>query len=198
MDMNSLISLSANSIISDSLFYATKFMGFGWAQAIMTIVAAAIAAAASVYAGMASYEASKKQSKMIQADKEMRKKERAEKTRKLAGEQRASFLASGISLTGEGTAEAMLGETYDFGKEEVANIDEYYSKRQEQVLAKGRTDYNLGLLAGVSGVATSFAMNMGKGNDTAGYKPKKVEPKARTMQKQGASGVENTEGYIGL
>jgi len=138
---------------------------------VAMVVAASVAAASSYYAGQEAKKQSKRQSAMLESDKRMRQKERARKTKKLAGKQRASFLASGISLTGEGTAEAMLGETYDFGKEEVQNIGEYYSKQQENVLAKGRTDYNLGLLGAVSGVSTSVAMGAGK-TQAAPYKGK--------------------------
>lgn len=195
--MSSFIDFGINSGMMDSVFYVTKFMGFGWAGMVITIIAAVVAAAASVYAGVASYEASKQQSQMMEDDKVMRKKERAEKTRRIAGAQRASFLASGISLTGEGTPEAMLGETYDFGIEEVKNISEHYSKRQEMVLAEGRKDYNLALLAGFSGAATSMGMSMGKGMDRTPYKEPAKTPKVRTLKGKGIGGLGDTEGTLG-
>jgi len=147
---------------------------------ISLVVAAAVAAGTSYYAGVESKKSSKRQAAMLESDKQRRQKERALRTRRLASGQKASFLASGISLTGEGTAATMLDETFTFGKEEIENIGEKYSKQQEAVLAKGRSDYNLGLVGLFTGVSTTAGMIADK---TSGWKaPKDVKAPSETRK----------------
>jgi len=136
----------------------------GWVMVIAMVVSAAVSATSSYYAGQESKKQSKRQAQMLEVDKQRRQKEIARKTKKLAGSQRASFLASGISLTGEGTAESVLGETYAFGKEDIENIGERYSNQQENVLAKGRSDYNAGLLSAAGDIAGGISGIAGMGS----------------------------------
>jgi len=139
----------------------------GWIMVIAMVVSAAVSAASSYYAGVESKNQSKRQSQMLEADKNRRQKEIARKTKKMAAGQRASFLSSSISLTGGGTADSVLGETYDFGAEDIKNVGEAYTNQQEAVLAKGRSDYNMGLLSATTAVATGVAGVAGAGSPSS-------------------------------
>ena len=143
----------------------------GWVMIIAMVVSSAVSAYSSYQAGVESRKQSQRYAEALEADKKRRQKDIARKTRKLAGHQKASFLASGISLTGDDTAGEVLGETYDFGMEDIKNVGEAYTNKQEQVLAKGRSDYNAGLLgavsAGASGIA-GIAGGLGGGGTTGG------------------------------
>jgi len=144
----------------------------GWVMIIAMVVSSAVSAYSSYQAGVESRKQSQRYAEALEADKKRRQKDIARKTRKLAGHQKASFLASGISLTGDGTAGEVLGETYDFGMEDIKNVGEAYTNKQEQVLAEGRSDYNAGLLgavsAGASGVAGVAGSIGGLGSTSGG------------------------------
>jgi hypothetical protein len=117
-----------------------------------------VGAGLSVAGGIAAQERSKKQARAIKKEAEIKMRERGRAAKKLAGHQRASFLASGISLTGEGTAQATTGETYDFGIQDIGLMRENAETRRKNVLSQGRTQFISGLAQGALSLATTFAL----------------------------------------
>ena len=116
---------------------------------IASLVMAAAAAAAK---GVSSYMTAKAQSKQLAAEGTERAKARDKRTKMLAASQKASFLSSGISLTGdeESTSGAVIGETYKHGLEDVETIKSSYNSRIKDVMAGGRMALVSGLVLGVS------------------------------------------------
>jgi hypothetical protein len=115
-----------------------------------------VSVSASVAGDIAAKERSEKQAEALKLENEIRTKEKARQVKKMAGQQRASFLSSGISLTGEGTAQDVIGETYQFGQEDIDLMSRNTQTQMENVLSRGRTEFLGGLGKGAMGLASTF------------------------------------------
>jgi hypothetical protein len=115
-----------------------------------------VSAGASVAGGVAAKKRSEKQAEALKLENEIRTKEKARQVKKTAGQQRASFLSSGISLTGEGTAQDVLGETYQFGLEDIDLMNRNTKTNMENVLSKGRSEFIGGLGKAALGLTSTF------------------------------------------
>lgn len=94
--------------------------------AFIAVGVAAIGLATSVTMGIMSARNQRAAAKRQLEARSLQAKQQAEnrirQIRKLAASQKSSFLASGIALTGEGTTDAVISETYDIGQADVDNI----------------------------------------------------------------------------
>ncbi len=107
--------------------------------------------------------AAKKQQQALQQQGTIQARQRAKGIKALAGSQKASFMQSGISLTGEGTTQALLDETYDTGIEDIGQIKSNTKAGVSNVWSKARS--------GMIGDLTSFALNTGLSMATMGAGP---------------------------
>lgn len=113
-------------------------MSFAWTA----IAVAVVGAATSIGMGMASARNQKKaaraQLEAASMQAKIKAEERIKLTRKYAAQQKSSFMASGISLTGDGTADAVISDTYDIGIADVENIKKYGAVQGENISATAR------------------------------------------------------------
>jgi hypothetical protein len=113
-------------------------MSFAWTA----IGVAIVGAATSISLGMASAsnqrKAARKQLEATAMQTKVKADERIKQIRRLASQQKSSFLASGISLTGDGTPDAIISETYDVGMADVENIKKFGSVQGENISATAR------------------------------------------------------------
>ena len=133
-----------------------------------TLALAAAGIATSVTLGAMSaagqQKSAKAQMRAIETRDKIKAKERVKSIKKLAGQQRSSFLSSGIAL-GEGTTQDVIGETYATGIEDIQNIKEYGVAQGETIQAKLRSDMlsTYGKMASdVTGYATSMSGALGQ------------------------------------
>jgi hypothetical protein len=120
-------------------------------------VTATLLVAGLTMSGMAaasSYKNSKNQAKAIAAEGDIKAKERAKHTLALAGKTKTSFLTSGISLTGDGTTQNMLDDTYNVGLEDISQIKQNYNQSAKNTMGAARSK----LLADIGMMAMSAAM----------------------------------------
>ena len=125
--------------------------------AVTAVVVAAAATGASMYS---SYKSAGAQEEALLKESELKTQERAKQTKKLAAAQRVSFLTSGISLTGEGTPETLISETYRVGKEDIGLIREKYGAQIKNVWSQTRTKMISDISSFAMGAATGTAGNV--------------------------------------
>jgi hypothetical protein len=140
--------------------------GVTTAALIASLVMSAAAAAAQ---GISSYMTAKAQSKALAAEGTERARQRDLRTKALAANQKASFLSSGIVLSGDQgeTSGFVVNETYQHGVEDVGRIKSVYNERIKDTMAGGRMALISGLLLGVSFGAKAYA-SVGDIPDTKG------------------------------
>jgi len=127
------------------------------------IALGAASAGLSIAGGVAAQERSEKQAEAIALEGKIKANERAKQVRRLASQQKVSFLSSGIALTGEGTPMSVLGETFQFGAEDIDLITQNYQTQVENVLSRGRSEFLTGLGQGITGFAGTIAPLFGPG-----------------------------------
>ncbi len=112
--------------------------------------------------------AAKSKAQALKEQGTLKAKERVKSTRALAGKQKASFLHSGISLTGEGTPQALIGETFDVGLEDIKQIQKNTGRGVSNIWSKARS----GMLSDLGGFAMTVGMSAvsmgGLGSSVAG------------------------------
>ena len=114
--------------------------------------------------------AAKSQSQALKEQGTLKAEERAKTTKRLAGKQKASFLQSGISLTGEGTPQALIGETFDVGLEDIKQIQKNTGRGVSNIWSKARS----GMLSDLGGFAMTVGMagvGMGLGGAASASSP---------------------------
>jgi len=113
------------------------------------------------------YETSEDQANALAREGNQKAEQRAIQARKLAGQQKASFVSSGISITGtEGTAGFILKDTYKTGLEDVNQIKENYNTKSGSVMSMARAQ----LMSDMSKMAMT-ASGLGGGGGAAGATP---------------------------
>lgn len=137
--------------------------------AITALAIAGIGIATSLTLGAISLRNQKKAARAQLDAQAMQAKSAAEQRikgiRKLAASQRASFLHSGIALTGEGTPDDLLSETYDTGIADVENILQQGQVRGDAIHSQARAKMlsTYGQMASdVSSYASMAVGGMGK------------------------------------
>lgn len=119
------------------------------------------------YQGYQEYDNAEDQANAAVRQGQKEAQEAKEATTTLAGQQKASFLASGFTL--EGTPQVMLSETYSKGKEDVTDIKEYYNSMSKSYMSQGRTAFIKGLTsAGITLATTAVGINSLGAAGTAG------------------------------
>lgn len=101
-----------------------------------------LALAAVVLSGLkmwSTYSQASGQTKALKREANIKAGERAKSTKTLAAKQKVSFLSSGISLTGEGTPQALIGETYNIGLEDIRQSGQNYASKIKNVWGAART-----------------------------------------------------------
>lgn len=119
-------------------------------------ITATLMVASLAMSGMAaasSYKNSKNQAKAIAAEGDMKAKERAKQTLALAGKTKTSFMTSGISLTGDGTTQNMLDDTYNVGLEDISQIKQNYNQSAKNTMGAARSK----LLSDIGGMVMGAA-----------------------------------------
>lgn len=119
--------------------------------AYTALAVAVVGIATSVTLGAMSLRNQRKQARAqqeaLKMQTEVQAKDRIKQIRKLASSQKASFLSSGIALTGEGTPDALFSDTYDTGIADVESMvkygavkgkDLYYGARAKQLQTYGQ------------------------------------------------------------
>lgn len=134
------------------------------------IIGAGVLTGASVIGGMKAADA---QAKQIVRQGEAQARSEARKTKLLAGEQRASFLSSGLTL--EGTPMDFINETYNTGIQDTRQILDNARAQSKNVVKQAR-NAAIGQIAG-------FAMSAATMGATSG---------ASAASSAGTTGVTNT------
>lgn len=87
------------------------------------------------------YENAEDQANALAREGALKAKERDKQTRRLAGQQKSSFLSSGISLEGvDGTVNAILSDTYKTGLEDVDLIKKNYNNASKSTIGQARAN----------------------------------------------------------
>ena len=128
-------------------------------------ITATLMVASLAMSGMAAasaYKNSKNQAKAVAEQGAMKARERAKQTQMLASKQKTSFLSSGISLTGEGTAEAMVQDTYDTGLADINQIKSNYNQQSSNIMSAARSKLlsdvgKMGMSVAMAGVGGAFS-----------------------------------------
>ena len=108
------------------------------------------------------YENAEDQANAVAREGALKAREREKKTLKLAGKQKASFAASGISLTGdEGLFGTFLNDTYDTGMEDINLIKENYNTRAGSVMSGARSQL-IGDLGKIALTVSSLGSGLSK------------------------------------
>ena len=140
-------------------------MSFG----ITAIVTAIAGIATSISLSVASISQQRKAAKAQLQAQSMQAKvssdQRIKQIRRVASQQKASFLSSGISLTGDGTPDAVISETYQTGIEDVENIRNYGATMGASVSANARAKM-LSTYGQLASDVSSFASSAFKGAGT--------------------------------
>lgn len=145
-------------------------MSLGWIALGVAVIGAAVSTTLSLVSLHNQKKAAKRQMEITQLNAKTLANERMKKIRKIAGQQKSSFLSSGISLTGDGTTDAVLGDTYDTGKEDVNTILQRGSLQGAALKAEYRAkqmDTYGGIAAEWGSVAMSAAGQFGQAGKVA-------------------------------
>ena len=118
-----------------------------------TVAALAVSTLLQGASASASYSNSKDQANAIKEQGEIDAGERAKQTVRLQKTQKASFLNSGISLTGEGTPQNMFDETFDTGLEDIKNIKNNASQQSKNIMGAARAK----LFSDIGGMVSNVA-----------------------------------------
>lgn len=118
--------------------YGELFVG---AETLL-LVGSGLLTGASVIGGM---RTAKKQAEAVVRQGEEQARQRARKTKILAGEQRASFLGSGLTL--EGTPMSFIDETFATGLKDTRQILDNARLKSKNIMKQARNDA-MGQLAG--------------------------------------------------
>lgn len=111
----------------------------------------AINAITTALKAYSTYSAAKAKTKALERERDIKIKQRERRTKALAGSQKASFLQSGIALTGAGTPQALFDETYDIGIEDVNLLSENYHNKIQSIQNQARSE--------MIGQISEFALN---------------------------------------
>ena len=114
------------------------------------------------------YSTAQAQEKALKEKGTIAIKEREKRTIRIAGQQKAAFLSSGIALTGEGTPTSLIGETYETGIEDMDLIRKNVGSSVSNVWGQARTKMisqfgQFALSAGMGGMPS-----LGSGSQVAG------------------------------
>lgn len=119
-------------------------------------VTATLMVASLVMSGMsisANNKNAKAQAAAVAQEGKNRAQERLKQSKLLASKQKASFLNSGISLTGDGTARAVIEDTYETGFADIGQIKDNANTQSSNIMSKARSD----MFAGVAGMGMNVA-----------------------------------------
>lgn len=146
-------------------------MSFAWVAVGVAIVGAATSISLTAASMSQQKKAARRQLEAQSMQAKVSANQRIRAARRMAAQQKSSFLASGISLTGEGTPDAIISETYDIGMQDVENIKQYGAVQGANITAKNRANMMAGyasMASDVSSLATSLGSSAGslKGADT--------------------------------
>lgn len=94
----------------------------GWAAIGVAVVGSATAISLGAASAANQKKAARKQLEAQAMSTKTAAEQRIKSIRRLASQQKSSFLSSGISLSGDGTTQAVLDDTYDTGIADVNNI----------------------------------------------------------------------------
>ncbi len=140
---------------------------------LLALASIMLSAVATGFGIASKHSAAKSKSQALKQQGKFKAEERAKKTRRLAGSQKASFLHSGIALTGEGTPQSLIEETYDIGLEDMGQIKENTRRGVSNIWGQARAGMisdlgNFALSTGLS-VATMGIGAGAKGASDAAY-----------------------------
>jgi hypothetical protein len=116
--------------------------GFAPAGMCYDPITATLMVASLAMSGMsiaANNKNAKAQANAVAQEGALRAQERAKQTKMLAAKQKTSFLNSGISLTGEGTPQAMLDDTYNTGLADIGQIKSNANTQSKNIMAQARS-----------------------------------------------------------
>lgn len=113
-------------------------MSFAITAIGVALVGMATSISLSVVSAAQQRKAARKQLEAQAMQAKVQAEQRVKSTKKLAAQQKASFLASGISLTGDGTPDAVISSTYQVGMEDVDNIKKYGAVMGDNISANAR------------------------------------------------------------
>ena len=107
-------------------------MSFAYTALAVAVIGLATSLTFGLISAANQRKAARAQMEATAMDAKIKATQRAKQIRKIASQQKSSFLHSGISLTGEGdTADALSSDTFDVGAEDLDNI-------RENALTKGK------------------------------------------------------------
>lgn len=113
-------------------------MSFAWTAVGVAIVGAATAITLGSISIVNQKKAARAQLEAQSMQAKVQGNQRIKLARKQASQQKSSFLSSGISLTGDGTTEAVISDTYDIATEDVSNIKKYGAVSGQNITANAR------------------------------------------------------------
>ena len=106
----------------------------------MAIIGAAVSIGLAAYSAYQAHETKQEQKAALRKQEEVYKKDLKEKVKKTIAQQKASFLASGISLTSD-TAKYTLDDTVVKSDIESGRISDYYNTQIRQASGNARAAY---------------------------------------------------------
>lgn len=135
-------------------------MSFAWTAISVAIVGSITSVSLGLASQSAQKKAAKRQLEAQAMDTKIKAEQRIKQTRRLAAQNKSSFLASGISLTGDGTADAVISDTYQTGMDDVENIKKFGAVQGENITARARANMIAGYGQMVSDVTGYASMGL--------------------------------------
>lgn len=122
-----------------------------------TVATLVIGLAGAAYSAYSAHEQKQEQKAAITKQKEIQENEARKRAKKILAQQEASFLASGISLTGDGTPQDFFDETKTATAEDMNMINDYYSTQIGNVTGRARAQYIQSIGSAVQSTANFYS-----------------------------------------
>lgn len=101
------------------------------------------------------YETKQDRKAALKQAEETRQEQIKKRSKQILSKQKASFLASGIAITGEGSTQDFFDDTYLATQADAQNVSDYYETQIGNVTGEARSQY-IGALGSAVGSATSY------------------------------------------
>jgi len=123
-----------------------------------TIALLAVGLASAGYSAYQAHEVEQDEKMALNKQKDIQEKQTIKKRKQILEQQKASFLASGISLTGsQDTPQDFFDETNTATAEDMAMIGDYYSTQIGNSTGRARAKYIGAIGSAVSSVAGAYS-----------------------------------------
>lgn len=126
----------------------------------MAVIGYAISVGLAAYSAYQAHETKQDQKAALAKQEEIQKQDLKLKVKKTIAQQKASFLASGISLTSD-TAKYTLDDTVMQGNIESGRLGDYYGVQNKQVAGQARAQYITSAGSAASSIGSAYGQYSG-------------------------------------